>query len=159
LTIKLQPIKTTTINGKSYQISKIQSDTGSWLLFKLMDALRKIMKAEGGDEPEPALEPIVELTEDQKKAAAEAAASAAIQVMLMNLDRDLFGTVQRYALEVCGEFTAVGSEEVVIPVLKADGKFANYNLSTDISTVAALTSQSLYANLSPFFLNGGMNSI
>ena len=158
--MKLQPIKDVVISGKRYQIAKMQSDLGSWLLFKLMNALREIMKQETGEqETEPAPQPVVELTEEEKKKANEAAANAAIQVMLMNLDQDLFGKIQKIALGVCGEYTAVGPEEVVIPVLKPDGKFANYALSTDITTVAALTSQSIFANLSPFFLNGGMANI
>ena len=156
--MKLQPIKDTVVNGKRFQISRMQADTGSWLLFKLMDALRKIMQAENNDQPEP-IQPAVELTAEQKTAAAEAAANAAIQVMLMNLDEELFAKVQRHALNVCGEYSAVGPDEVIVPLLKADGKFANFQFSTDISTVVALTSQSLYANLSPFFLNGGIGII
>jgi len=156
--MKLQPIKDTVINNKRFQISKMQSETGSWLLFKLIDALRKIMKSESG-EMEISPEPVIELTDEQKTAAAEAAANAAIQVMLMNLDEDLFGRIQKHALNVCGEYTAVGPDETIIPVLTATGKFANYALSTDIPTIAALTSQALYANLSPFFLNGGMNGM
>jgi hypothetical protein len=61
-------------------------------------------------------------------------------------------------LEVCGEYKLVGSEEAVVPVLRTDGSFNDFELKTNIQAVAMLTSQSLLANLSPFFLNGGFNA-
>jgi hypothetical protein len=154
--MKLQPIKDVIVNQKRYQISKMKADIGSWLLFKLIDSLRKIMQADTTNEP---VQEQVEQTDEQKKIAAEGAANAAIKVMLMNLDEELFAKVQKHALGVCGQYAAVGEEEVVLPVLMANGTFAIPELATDIQTVVFLTSQSLFANLSPFFLNGGFNNL
>jgi hypothetical protein len=126
--------------------------TGSWLLFKLMGELRKIIQ-KGDDDVSPAP---VTMTDDQKKENAEQMAKVAITVMLQNIDEDLFGKVQTYALEVCGEYKMVGEEEVVLPVLMPNGNFSNPDLRHDIMTASKLTSEALYANLSPFFLNGGL---
>ena len=40
------------LNANRYQVSRMDAAVGSWLLFKLMDALRKIF-AEGNQEEQP----------------------------------------------------------------------------------------------------------
>lgn len=154
--MKNEVLKEPTIGGKTYQISKMSSETGSFLLFKLIDSLRKIMQAETGDQVN---QPEVELTPEEKKTAIEAAASGAIQNMLMNLDEELFIKVQKHALSVCSRFDAIGDKEILLPVLMANGKIAIPDLQTNIQVVSALTSQSLFANLSPFFLEEGFKDM
>jgi septum formation topological specificity factor MinE len=82
-----------------------------------------------------------------------------IQGMLMTLDKGLFDQVQREALNVVGQYTAIGEKEVVLPVLMANGTVAIPELRNDIVSIVQLTSQSLYFNLSPFFLGDGLKDM
>lgn len=148
----MQTTKETQINGKSYQIESMDADTGSWLLMKLVDSLRKVLSGVDDSTPD---QNVTEVSQDQK----EQAAFGLIQAMLMNLDRQLFTEVQKEALRVCKQYAAVGDKEVAMPVLMASGKFAIPELKNDISTVMQLTSQALYFNLSPFFLGDGLTAI
>lgn len=148
-----EALKEVVINDRRFQIGKMTAKTGSWLLYKLMAELRKIMEPGNGDSPAP-----VPMTDEQKKEAAEQMAQVSVGVMLQNIDEELFAKVQQHALEVCGEFKMVGEEEVILPVLMLNGNFSNPDLKFDIMTVVNLTSQSLLANLSPFFLNGGFGN-
>lgn len=144
--------KDVVVNEKRYQISRLNADVGSWLIFQLIDSLRKVFAS--NNEPE-AVANVSEPDEKQK----ELAAQALINGMLMTLDRGLFKEVQREALKVCGQYTAIGEKEVVLPVLMANGTFAIPDLKNDIPSVISLTSHSLYFNLSPFFLGGGLNNL
>lgn len=139
------------LNENRYQISRMDAATGSWLLFKLMDSMRKIF----ADVEQDGNALSVETTDKQK----EAAASALISAMLMTLPKDEFVQVQREALRVVGQFTAIGEKEVVLPVLMANGTFAVPALRNDIVSVVTLTSSALYFNLSPFFLGNGFKAI
>jgi len=150
-----EALKEVVINNRRFHIGKMTAKTGSWLLYKLMAELRKIMQPGDGDTPSA---PIVEMTDEQKKEVAEDMTRVSVTVMLQNIDRDLFDKVQQHALEVCSEFKMVGEEEVLLPVLMANGNFSNPDLRYDIQTISNLTSQSLMANLSPFFLNGGFQN-
>jgi hypothetical protein len=139
------------LNGSRYQISRMDAAVGSWLLFRLIDSIRKIFA--DGDQTEQ--QPVQELDQSQK----EAAANAMISGMLMTLDKDDFVKVQREALKVVGQYAAIGEKEVVLPVLMASGGFAVPALKNDIVSTVQLTSSSLYFNLSPFFLGDGLKGI
>jgi hypothetical protein len=143
--------KDVVIGSSRYQISRMNASVGSWLLFKLIDSLRKIMEGaeQNGAQPE----------QEQSLHDKETAANALIQGMLMTLDRELFEQVQREALRVVGQYTAVGEKEIVLPVLMANGTFAIPSLRNDIATVVTLTSSALYFNLSPFFLEDGLQGM
>lgn len=145
--------KEVVVGGSRYQITRMNAAVGSWLLFKLIDSLRKLF-AQNSTEQDTS-PPIVE--EDVSRR--EAATRALIQGMLMTLDRDLFEQVQREALRVVGQYAMVGEKEVVLPILMGNGNFAVPELKSDIVAVVALTSHSLYYNLSPFFLAGGLDNV
>src|SRR5215469_17322472 len=91
--------KDVVIGRNRYQISRMSAAVGSWLLFKLIDSLRKIMEGMDTSNTQPEAE---DTSMEQK----EQAANALIQSMLMTLDQDLFSKVQREALRVCGQYTA-----------------------------------------------------
>jgi septum formation topological specificity factor MinE len=143
--------KDVTLGVSRYRISRMNASTGSWLLFKLLDSLRKIM-ADGSQDMQSAPQ---EIGTEQR----EQAANALIQGMLMTLDKGLFDQVQREALNVVGQYTAIGEKEVVLPVLMANGTVAIPELRNDIVSIVQLTSQSLYFNLSPFFLGDGLKDM
>jgi hypothetical protein len=135
-----------------YRIARMNASTGSWLLFKLLDSLRKIMADTSQDGQQSAQE---EIGPEQR----EQAANALIQGMLMTLDKGLFDQVQREALNVVGQYTAIGEKEVVLPVMMANGTVAIPALKNDIVTIVQLTSHALYFNLSPFFLGDGLKDM
>jgi septum formation topological specificity factor MinE len=143
--------KDVTLGVSRYRIARMNASTGSWLLFKLLDSLRKIM-ADGSQDTQSAPQ---EIGTEQR----EQAANALIQGMLMTLDKGLFDQVQREALNVVGQYTAIGEKEVVLPVLMANGTVAIPELRNDIVSIVQLTSQSLYFNLSPFFLGDGLKDM
>jgi septum formation topological specificity factor MinE len=143
--------KDVTLGVSRYRISRMNASTGSWLLFKLLDSLRKIM-TDGSQDTQSAPQ---EIGTEQR----EQAANALIQGMLMTLDKGLFDQVQREALNVVGQYTAIGEKEVVLPVLMANGTVAIPELRNDIVSIVQLTSQSLYFNLSPFFLGDGLKDM
>ena len=139
------------VNGNRYQISRMNAAVGSWLLFKLIDSLRKLF-SDNSVEQTPGT--AIQETDDTHKAQA---AHALVQAMLMTLDRNLFEQVQKEALKVVGQYAAVGEQEVVLPVVTANGLIPV--LRNDIAGVVALTSHALYFNLSPFFLTGGLSTV
>jgi hypothetical protein len=155
----MEATKETVIGSSRFQISRVDSETGSFLLFQLLASLRKVMKEDDeNDEPNKQERPKPELSPEDQVKQTEDAVSAMIQSMLMNVDRVMFGKIQRDALSVCGQFTAVGETETILPVLMANGKIAIPSLKTDIQTTVALTQQSLHFNLLPFFLSGGFKA-
>lgn len=140
------------LNGSRYQIARMDAAVGSWLLYKLMDAMRKIFT---GVEQDGQQQPVQEMEQNQK----EQAANAMISAMLMTLDKDDFTKVQREALKVVGQYASVGEKEVLLPVLMNNGTFAVPALRNDIVSVVNLTAGSLYFNLSPFFLGDGLKGM
>jgi hypothetical protein len=148
----MEDTKDVVLNGNRYQIARMDAAVGSWLLFRLIDSIRKIFADAEQDGEQPTAQ---ELDQAQK----EAAANAMISGMLMTLEKDEFSKVQREALRVVGQYAAVGEKEVVLPVLMANGAFAVPALRNDIVAVVTLTSSSLYFNLSPFFLGDGLKGM
>jgi hypothetical protein len=149
----METIKEITIKEQNYRICKLSAKSGSWLLMQLMGKMIKIMEelANTGS-PNPEVNNVLE----QDKNKAEESAHAAIQFMLMNLEEDTFAKVQNHALSVCYRLENAGSVPVPMPVIMNDGRFAIKELEFDIETVMSLTSQSLFANLAPFFSKNGL---
>jgi len=148
--------KEVVVGNSRYQISRVDAETGSFLLYQVLASLRKEMQ---GDKEESEPQQMVELSPEEKVKQVEGATSAMIQSLLMNADRSMFGRIQRDALSCCGQFTAIGETEAVLPVLMASGKIAIPALKNDIQTLVTLTQKSLEFNLLPFFSNGGFKQV
>lgn len=146
-------IKETVIGAMTFRIRKFDASTGSWLLMTLMGEMQKTMS----DLP-TSDKPSTELTDEQKVSAEENAAIGAIQFLLMNLDEEKFTKIQIKALDVCDEQKILGEKEVWIPVLTGK-RISSFELQTDIGTMLSLTTQALFANLSPFFSKNGLSQI
>lgn len=142
-------IKEVQIGTYTFRIRKFDASTGSWLLMSLMGEMQKAI-SDLPTSDKPAAEQI-EASEDN-------AAIGAIQFLLMNLDEEKFARVQSKALNVCDEQKVFADKEAWIPVLTGT-RISNFDLQTDISTIISLTSQSLFANLSPFFSKSGLSSV
>ncbi len=69
-----------------------------------------------------------------------------------------FEDFQRYQIEAMKvSYTLVA--DAPIPVMMVNGKWANKKLEMDPVSVTALTAHALVFNLSPFFLDGGLQKI
>jgi hypothetical protein len=146
---ELETIKDVEVNGKSYMIAHMDSDTGSWLLMRLMGELQSaISKMDIADDAAQAE------TVDNADTA-----QSAIQFLLMNLDQPTFKIVQRHALNVCYRYETVGGMPKPMPVILSNGKLCYKDLQHDIKTLLELTSQALFANLSPFFSKDGLKAM
>lgn len=143
-------IKEVQIAAYTFRIRKFDASTGSWLLMSLMGEMQKAISdlptSAGDGEQAPST------------GSEESAAIGAIQFLLMNLDEEKFARVQTKALAVCDEQKLFGEKEAWIPVLTG-ARISNFDLQTDISTILSLTSQSLFANLSPFFSKSGLSTV
>lgn len=142
-------IKTLELDGNSYTIGRFSSDTGSWLLMRLMKTLRKFiseLEQDGIEESETDIEP-------------EGFAENLIQTLLTDLDFDDFKNIQRHALAVVSRIDYAGEREFQQPIVMRSGAFAFNDLSQNVGIVMALTSQSLFANLSPFFTKTGLKAL
>jgi len=137
---ELEPIKDTTVNGTKFQLCRLSAVDGSFLLMALMGHLQKAISAN----------PIQDAQQPPPETNDEQSASTLIQFMLMNLDEQTFRAVQRKALSVVCRYEKVGDTLMPVPILMVNGMFSYPQLNKDISTVLTLTSQSLFANLSPF---------
>ena len=153
----MEATKDVVIGDSRYQISRVDAETGSFLLYQILAALRKAI-AEGGEE-EPAQQEQIQLSPEEKEKQTSEATGAMIQNVLMNVDRVMFGKIQRDALSVCKQYTAIGENETLLPVLMANGKIAIPALKNDIQTLVTLTQKSLEFNLLPFFSNGGFKAV
>jgi hypothetical protein len=146
-------IKEVQVGASNFRIKRFDASTGSWLLMTLMGEMQKALS----DLP-TVDKPAVELSDEEKQAAEENAATGAIQFLLMNLDEEKFTKIQMKALAVCEVSKFIGEKEVWLPLI--DGKrITNFELQSDVSTIMTLTSQSLFANLSPFFSKNGLSQI
>lgn len=144
-------IKELPIGTYTFRIKKFDASTGSWLLMSLMGEMQK------------AISDLPTSTGDAEQAPSasseESAAIGAIQFLLMNLDEEKFAKVQNKALAVCDEQKVFDNgKEAWLPVLTGT-RISSPDLQTDISTILSLTSQSLFANLSPFFSKSGLSSV
>jgi hypothetical protein len=153
----MEATKDVVIGDSRYQISRVDAETGSFLLYQILAALRKAI-AEGGEE-EPAQQEQIELSPEEKEKQTSEATGAMIQNVLMSVDRVMFGKIQRDALSVCKQYTAIGENETLLPVLMANGKIAIPDLKNDIQALVSLTQHSLHFNLLPFFSNGGFKAV
>jgi hypothetical protein len=148
------------IGNSRYQISRVDAETGAFLLYQVMSSIRKaILEDKSEDEPNKQEQPVVEKSPEEKQKEIEEQTAAMIQNLLMNVDRQMFSRIQRDALSVCGQFTAVGEVETILPLLMASGKIAIPSLKFDIQTLVTLTQKSLEFNLLPFFQSGGFKAV
>ena len=64
----MEATKNVPIGNAQYQIGRVDADTGSWLLFQVLSAMRQALKNEvGTDEPTPQPEAKLSPEEEAKK--------------------------------------------------------------------------------------------
>lgn len=142
------------VNGNLYRFGRMKSEDGSWLLMRLMKQLLDVMSSgtKSEDEPTEQVDEVVEPTPEEVK---EKAAQA-INMLMLNLEEDLFKRVQKYALGCISRYE--GTIQTPIPIM-VNGKLVVKELQYDIEATMKLTSTSLYFNLSPFFSQSAFTSL
>jgi hypothetical protein len=137
------------LGERSYQIRPITAEDGSFLAFKFVNKLREVMSGADRDEKPDA---------NEKQPTQEEAIRGTISLVLMNMNEDEFKLVQRKALALIDEFTAVGQSSEPIPITR-NGAIIAPALKGDVQALIQLTNESLYQNLGPFFSENGLKLV
>lgn len=139
--MKRETFKDVDIAGRKWRVMKFDALTGSYVatvvMMKALPALLKMFKGDGGD----------------------VTAVAGGLMGGLNMTKQEFMDLQRDCLGVCRELSDVNGTIAPMPVLMADGRFANSDLATDPVTVLMLTAHAVVFNLSVFFAEGALDSM
>lgn len=146
-----EPLKVVQIGEHEYRIGRFSSQTGSWLLMRFIKLFRDLIKdlEDDGTEPKP----------DDGKGDTQEFSESLLQTLLSELDFEDFVKIQRYALLVVSRTDMVGEREFQQPIILGSGQFAIRELKEDVGAVMALTSQTIFANLAPFFTKTGLKAM
>lgn len=146
----MEIIKSVPVGNKTYNIGHLQSNTGSWIVRQLLKKFKTMLKQLQEDGIEGEATPTV--VDDEEFSA------NVIEQLVMELDEAEFSNIQAHALKVVSFTDQVNGTPFEQPIYLRNGVFAVKELATDIQTINYLTSQSLIANLSPFFTPTGLKA-
>lgn len=144
-------IKSVPIGDEVYNLHHFSSAVGSWLALRFTRAFREYIASIQGEGT------ATEAAEEQDEP--DGFAEQLIQMLLTNFDEETFATVQRHALNAISTTIEIGAKTFNQPIILKSGTFANKEMATNVSLILALTSQSLFANLSPFFTKAGLKAV
>ena len=122
--------------GKRYKLMKLDADAGSYVAFKLAGVALPLMNGFSG-----------KVSQDEMRLLSQA---------ITSMGRKEFTEVQKILLGTVLRLETSGGVDMPVPVLKADGTYADEDLRTDAKTVIALTVQAALFNIGDFF--GGEGS-
>ena len=123
-------------NGSRYKLTKLDADSGSYVAFKLAGVALPLMNGFSG-----------KVSQDEMRLLSQA---------ITSMGRKEFTEVQKILLGTVLRLETSGGVDMPVPVLKADGTYADEDLRTDAKTVIALTVQAALFNIGDFF--GGEGS-
>lgn len=121
------------IRGVEYQINKLDALTGSYIA---MTVMTKILPAA--------------MQEDRM-------GLGQLPKGRTELSEQEFRAIQLHCLAVCRRYE--GSNRVPMAILTTDGRFAIPEMEYALTTVLGLTFHALVFSLSPFFEEGGLDSV
>lgn len=133
------------VGEQRYKLTKLSADAGSYVAFKLAGVVLPLIQVMNGGESKNG--------EDEKKMEEVKLLSAAITSM----SRTDFSEVQRLLLSTVLQMVSADGAEMPMPVLKADGSYANEELAADAATVIKLTIQAALFNVAGFFPGKELN--
>ncbi|MDY6148957.1 MAG: hypothetical protein SPI35_08085 [Porphyromonas sp.] len=117
------------VAGKSYQLTKMDARTGSYVAFKVAG----VLAPSGGK-------------------------SAEMAAALMGMPRKDFDELQSLLLRTVNRLVDNGNgQQLPEPVLTADGSFVDADLAYDAASVIQLTVRALVFNVGGFFAAAGLN--
>lgn len=131
--MSIEKTKDVTIGTRRFQISRFSAETGSWIAYKVMTSILPAYMGMSGISPSP----------------------GAGGNELSEAD---FRSIQGYCLRSCCEYQTVGDVAAAVPIVMADGRFADPELSADLPTVMGLTTHALMFNLAPLFTGDAMKT-
>lgn len=124
------------VGGKRYKLTKLNADAGSYVAFKLAGVALPLMSGLSG-----------KVGTNEMKMLSQA---------ITSMNRKDFSEVQKILLATVLKLETAGGVDMPMPILKADGSYADEELATDAKTVIALTVQAAMFNIGDFF--GGEES-
>ena len=124
------------VGGKRYKLTKLNADAGSYVAFKLAGVALPLMNGLSGKVG----------TDDMKM----------LSQAITSMSRKDFTEVQKILLATVLKLETSGGVDMPMPILKADGSYADEEIAADAKTVIALTVQAAMFNIGGFF--GGEES-
>lgn len=148
------------VNGRWYQIGRLDASTGAWLFNRLMQSMLQEMTAMTPEQMERTQALISKAESEDPKAAEpidpEKATTQSVMSMLQRLSRGDYREMVMLCFEVCSRYE--GGADVpsgtVYPVMSVRGEYVDKDLQDDPVGVSALLTQVLVFNLAPFFEAG-----
>lgn len=131
-----QKTKVIEVGGAKYRLGKMDARSASYLAMKAAAVIA------------PALSTIKSMN---KQDAITAAANA-----LPAMPREEFDEIQTMLLRTVVKLVETNGVDMPVPVIKADGSFADEDLCYDAPTVMQLSVQALMFNIGDFFQGAGL---
>lgn len=144
--------KNVEIDGKNYQIRRMEPNVGSYLLFRLLGAMNELKTGDA---------PATTGNETTAPAAAPSGEDIARSVVLAalfqaNKDFEFHCFLQAKALAVISRLEGEPGSERPMPIMTSSGVIALPEIREDITLISKLEIESITFNLSPFFEGGGL---
>ena len=124
------------LDGKRYKLTKMDADSGSYVAFKLAGVALPLMQGLSGKN----------FKDGDMKLLSQAIAS---------MGRAEFTEVQKILLRTVLKMETAGGVDMPMPIIKADGTYADPELAMDAKAVITLTIQAAMFNIGGFFTEEG----
>ena len=144
--------KTVPLHGNEYQLGRLPSDVGAFILMRMIGA-----GINAGSLATPDVEPAVK--PDHEPTGEELVRAVCFAAFLRGLSFEDLCFVQRKCMGVVAWLNAPGLDGKPIPVLSDDGRWVFPEIGSDLQLVMQLTVETLVFNLSDFFSGGGLGSL
>ena len=131
MAIKLKE-KSYEYEGQRYKLTKLNADAGSYVAFKIAGVALPLLQGLSGKG----------LQENDLKLLSQAISSMG-RAEFLEVQKILLGTVQK--------ITTAGGVDMPMPILKADGSYADEEMAMDAKAVITLTVQAALFNVGGFF--------
>lgn len=123
-------------DGQRYRLTKLDADAGSYVAFKLAGVVLPLLQGLSGKS----------INKADIKLLSQAISS---------MSRAEFTEVQKILLRTVQKITTAGGVDMPMPVLKADGSYADEEMAMDAKAVITLTVQAALFNIGGFFTEEG----
>ena len=146
--------KNVTLQGKEYQLGRLPSDVGAFILMRMIGAG---INAGSLATPDAAMQEAQK--SDREPTGEELVRAVCFAAFLRGLSFEDLRFVQRSCLGVAACLSAPGLEGKAMPLLSDDGRWAFPEVGDNLHLVMELTVETLVFNLSDFFSDGGLGSL
>ena len=152
----LEKTKNVEVAGQTYRIRRMSPKVGSFILFKVMGALREGMaKRRPAVEEAPSTAPEKNVTPPDVEEFTRVMVVSALFGAGQDFETHSF--IQTQALLVCSIVEQGENGEQTFPICNDSGQMANTPAKDDLSVISKLEIESLVFNLASFFGAGGLS--